>query len=169
MRNLTLFGFYALSFANANSTGSTFVPTNPYNSAVDYGRASFAVRNHAVIGGSYTARYHITLSPFLIANSGTPYNITTGLDNNGDSVFNDRPTFNGSPNAVTASCFNANPFSIPASVSGQYPSPGQTVPINYCTGPSNITFNLRASKTIGFGLTTLCWMIWGMFLGAPEA
>ena len=27
----------------------------------------------------------------LDSNSGGPYSITTGIDNNGDSIFNDRP------------------------------------------------------------------------------
>ena len=31
------------------------------------------------------------LSPVLLLSSGLPYNITTGLDNNGDSIPNDRP------------------------------------------------------------------------------
>ena len=151
LRNLTLFGFYALSFANANTTGSTFHPTNPFNTQVDYGRASFANTNRGVIGGSYTPRYHITLSPFLIANSGTPYNITNGsTDNNGDSIFNDRPTFR---NGQSGNCFVGSDFTVPP-VTGQDPAPGQTIPINYCTGPANVTFNLRASKTIGFGPKT---------------
>src|SRR5439155_17082996 len=31
---------------------------------------------------------------------------------------------------------------------------GTRVPVNYCTGPGNATFNLRFSKTIGFGRET---------------
>ena len=30
---------------------------------------------------------------FMIANSGTPFNITTGRDTNGDTFFSERPAF----------------------------------------------------------------------------
>jgi len=148
LHNLTVFGFYALSFAKANTGGSTSFATNPYNSAVDYGRASFANRNRMVLGGTYSAPFLINVSPFIIANSGNPYNLTAGRDLNGDSLFNDRPYFR---NAGSGNCFNGSDFDPNTPASGT-PTAGETlVPINYCTGPANLTFNLRLSKTIGFG------------------
>jgi hypothetical protein len=44
------------------------------------------------------------------ANSGSPYTITTGLDNNGDSIFNDRPplTPRNSVRLPWRSTFSAN-------------------------------------------------------------
>ena len=35
----------------------------------------------------------------LAANTGTPYNVTTGFDDNGDAIFNDRPA-GGTRNSV---------------------------------------------------------------------
>jgi hypothetical protein len=40
---------------------------------------------------STQALRNLNASLTLAANTGTPYTITTGLDNNGDSIFNDRP------------------------------------------------------------------------------
>ncbi len=139
---LMLFGFYALSFANSNTSGDSFIPTSS-NPRVDYGRAAFATRNFGVIGGSYNAPYKFTLSPFILARSGTPYNVTTGTDVNGDSVYNDRPAF---ANGSAAACNSASSFVTPAQGSNY-----TEIPINYCTGPAVATVNLRLSRTFGFG------------------
>ena len=138
-RRVTAFGYYALNIANSNTSGSTFNPTST-NPATDYGRAAFANRNQMVAGASYSAPYKISLSPFLIARSGTPYNITTGKDNNGDSIYNDRPGFmpGQAINCASAASFN------PSNVGGE-------IPINDCTGPAIFTFNLRAARVFGFG------------------
>jgi hypothetical protein len=139
-RVVTGFGYYALNVGNSNTSGSAFIPTST-NPRVDYGRAGFVNRNFAVIGAGYTAPYKISLAPFMIVHSGTPYNITTGLDNNGDAVYNDRPAFT---NGTSASCSTASSFTSPT------PGTAYTeIPINYCTGPAAFTFNLRASRSFG--------------------
>ena len=82
----------------------------------------------------------------MIASSGSPYNITTGQDLNGDSIFNDRPSF-------------ATPSSIPSNVVtnrfGSFdlvPQPGESlVPVNELTGPERFSLNVRLSKSFGFG------------------
>src|SRR5947209_8410172 len=97
------------------------------------------------IGGNFSLPYSFSLSPFVIINSGQPYNLTTGQDNNTDSIFNDRPWFaTSNANAVCSSR---------ASFSTTDPSLG-LVPVNNCTGPADATLNLRLSKTIGFGPET---------------
>jgi hypothetical protein len=158
-KRLSLFGFYTLNYANSNAssggsaggffssggTSSASFLSNQYDPLADYGRAAFDVRHRAFIGGNITLPYAFSLSPFIIINSGQPYNLTTGQDNNGDSIFNDRPSFvNANENAV---CTARADFATGATAFGE-------VPINYCTGPSNTTFNLRLSKTIGFGPET---------------
>lgn len=142
MRNLTMFGFYALQFVNTNTSGSGFIPTST-DPKVDYGRAAFANRSFGVMGATWQAPYRFSVSPFLLARSGSPYNITTGTDVNGDSVYNDRPAF---ANGTTADCAIASTFSTPAAGSTY-----KEIPINYCTGPATATFNLRLSRTFGFG------------------
>jgi hypothetical protein len=142
---VNLFGFYALSFADANTSGATFFPTSNTDTHADYGRATFARRQFGVFGGSMQLRYGITASPFLIAQAGTPYNITSGLDPLNTSIYNARPYF---LNGESGSCRTSADFS--ANQTGSL----TPVPINYCTGPANATFNLRLSKVFGFGPKT---------------
>jgi hypothetical protein len=142
---VSLFGFYALSFANANTSGSGFFPTSNTDTRVDYGRSSFAKRNIGVFGGSLQLPYKFTASPFMIAQSGTPYNLTTGLDPLGTSIYNQRPYF---VNGDSGSCRVAADFS--STQTGNL----TPVPINYCAGPANFTLNLRLARTFGFGPKT---------------
>jgi hypothetical protein len=141
----SVFSFYTLNFANSNTSGAGSFPSNPYNISADYGRASFDIRSRFMLGGSFNAPYHFSFSPFIIANSGQPFNVTTGQDYNGDSIYNDRPAF-------------ATDLSRPSVVRTAYgafdtqPIAGQKlVPVNYLTGPSNFTINMRVSKVFGFG------------------
>ena len=143
--HMNLFGFYAISFANANTSGAGFFPTSNTDTKVDYGRATFAFRQFGVFGGSLNFPHGVTASPFMIAQAGTPYNITTGTDPFGSSIYNTRPYFR---NGSSGNCFNGGDFST-SGVGGLTP-----VPINYCTGPANVSINLRVAKVIGFGPKT---------------
>jgi hypothetical protein len=146
LRHMSLFGFYSLNFADANTTGSGFIPTSNSNTRIDYGRATFANRQFGVFGGSIQLPYAFTASPFIIARSGTPYNITSGLDPNGTSVYNARPYF---VNGSSGNC------AVAADFSGTNPNNNLTpVPINYCTSQANATVNLRLFRTFGFGERT---------------
>jgi hypothetical protein len=140
--HLTVFGFYSLNLADANTSGSGFFPTSNTDTKVDYGRAAFAHTSFGVVGGSWQLPYQFTASPFIIAQSGTPYNLTTGQDPAGTSVYNARPYF---ANGDSGSCRLSTDFS--ATQTGNL----VPVPINYCTGPANFTFNLRAARVFGFG------------------
>ncbi len=142
-RYYSLFGYYSLNFAKSDTAGATSFPSNSGDIGADYGRSTFDTRSRLFLGGSITAPYHISLSPFVIAASGTPYNITTGTDVNGDSQYVDRPYF---ANGASGRCGVASDFVVPPK--------GATytqIPINYCTGPVLFTANLRVSKTFGFG------------------
>jgi hypothetical protein len=138
---LSFFGFYALSFATSNADGATAFATDSLNPKTDYGPALFANRNRALLIGNWTAPYRISVNPFFSVNSGGFYNITTGTDLNGDTVINDRAGF---ANGVSGDCKNALTFTTAVTSSNR-------VPQGYCTGPSKVQFNLRLSKTFGFG------------------
>jgi hypothetical protein len=151
---LQLFGYYTLNYANSDTAGVTSFASNSYDISQDYGRGAFDVRHRLFLGGSIGLPYAVRLSPFLIASTGAPFNITTFNDLNGDSQFNDRPGF-----ISTATCPAGMP---PASGSSVYCTPLGTfdaaptageklVPINYGTGPAHVTMNMRLSKTFGFG------------------
>jgi len=165
-KKVSLFGFYTLGYANANVsaggggggffgsglTSSASFLSNQYDPMADYGRSAFDVRHRAFIGGSMEVPYGFRLSPFVIISSGQPYNITTGTDLNGDSIFNDRPLLVSTATcgavAVTGSVY-CTPL---GTFNAALPARGQTVlPVNYGNGPASATFNLRLSKTFGFG------------------
>src|SRR5439155_5884236 len=149
-QKVSLFGYYTLNYANGD-TSSTVIPgfpTNQYNVSQDYGRAPFDVRHRVFLGGSITMPMQFRLSPFVIASSGSPFNITTGQDTNGDSIYNDRPTFGALQTALTAPNF-VMPQDV--TLSCNEPSADTRVPINCATGPARFSFNLRLSKTFGFG------------------
>ena len=157
-RALSLFGYYVLNFAKSDTAGITSFPSQPYNIGADYGRASFDRRNRLFLGGNFSLPYHISLSPFIVASSGTPYNVTLGRDLNGDSVFNDRPSF-AAPNSIPAGQVGSNTIAGCGSFAGPDPNNPNAaytpIPINYCTGPALFVTNLRASKTFGFGPSTV--------------
>jgi hypothetical protein len=158
-RRVSLFGFYTLNYAKSDtssggsaggffSSGTTTMASflsNQFDPFADYGRAAFDVRHRLFLGGNISLPYAFSLSPFIVISSGSPYNLTTGQDNNGDSIFNDRPSF--ATTSSNAGCTSRADFSVVSTNFGQ-------VPINQCTGPGNATLNLRVSKTIGFGRET---------------
>jgi hypothetical protein len=144
---LSLFGYYTLNYANSDTgAGAGSFPSINNNISLDYGRSAFDIRHRFFFGGTIGLPYAFRLSPFMMASSGTPYNVTTGQDLNADSIFNDRPSF-------------ATPNSIPANVVTNHfgafdvvPQPGDPrVPVNYLTGPGRFSMNLRLSKSFGFG------------------
>ena len=87
---LSLNGYYALNYANSDTSGSGSFPSNPYDIGADYGRAGFDIRDRAFFGGTVTLPKGFRLNPFMIINSGTPFNVTVPLDLIGDFHF-ERP------------------------------------------------------------------------------
>ncbi len=90
-RAISLFGYYSLNSAHGDTSGAGADITTPGNIKADYGRTTFDVKSRIFLAGSITLPKFIQLSPFMIQQSGTPYNITTGSDNNYDTFFNSRP------------------------------------------------------------------------------
>jgi hypothetical protein len=138
---LSVFGFYALNFANSNANGADSFPTDSLNPKTDYGRALFVQKHRVFLFGNWQAPLGLNLSPFLSVNSGSYYNITTGTDLNGDSIINDRAGF---ANGVSGDCKNALDFTTDVTAANRV-TPG------YCTGPANVSGNLRIAKVFGFG------------------
>jgi hypothetical protein len=150
---IQLFGFYTLNYANSDTGGVSSFASNAYDISQDYGRASFDTRHRLFFGGSFALPYAIRLSPFMIASSGTPFNINTADDLNGDSIFNDRPGFVSNTTCPGSGTVSGTTYCTPlGTFADALPSPGQrVVPINYGTGPAHFVMNLRIGKTIGFG------------------
>jgi Carboxypeptidase regulatory-like domain len=150
---LQLFGYYSLSYANSDTAGVSSFASNSYDISQDYGRASFDVRHRLFLGGSIGLPYLFRLSPFMVFSSGTPFNIVSPLDLNGDSLYNNRPslistaTCPGTQISGTTYCTQLGTFDALGVT-------GTPLPINYGTGPNHFVMNLRLTKTIGFGPST---------------
>jgi Carboxypeptidase regulatory-like domain len=141
----SLFGYYTLNYANANTNTLKTFPSNQYDLNVDYGPAAYAQRHRVLLVGTIAAPWAIRLSPFIVAQSGLPYDVTVGQDLNGDSIFYDRPSFAVNPGAGCTSPLAVCHYNLT-------PAPNDPrVPINSLMGPTRFSVNLRLSKTFGFG------------------
>ncbi len=144
-RNITLFVLYVLNYANSDTDGPASFPANPYDLSTEYGRSVLDERYRFVLGAAIAAPGKFQLSPYIIARSGTPFNITTGTDTNGDGVLTERPAFASDPT-------NAGVLITPFGVLDPRPTAGEEIlPRNYGEAPSSFSVNLRVSRTFGFG------------------
>jgi hypothetical protein len=147
-----LFGYYTLNYARSDTSGVSSLPSNSYSIGQDYGRASFDTRHRVFLGGTIALPYLFRLSPFMIASSGSPFNITSPNDLNGDSVLNDRPGLL-SRAACSSVVVPTPPSTVYCTPLGTFDAAGtgSVVPVNYGTGPAHFVLNLRLTKTFGFG------------------
>ena len=77
--HFSIFAFYPYNNAHADTSGVGYKPSVAGHAGFDYGRANFDVHNRFVLLGNILAPWQLSFAPFLSVNSGTPYNITTGL------------------------------------------------------------------------------------------
>jgi hypothetical protein len=145
---LSLFGYYTLNYADSNTAGIASFPSNQYDLAVDWGRGAFDIRNRLFLGGTISLPYMFRISPFMVASSGIPFNVTSGVDTFNDSLYTERPTY-----AEFQQVLIADAGKIPGNVSFNcLPPSGQAeIPINCGQSPGRFALNLRVSKTFGFG------------------
>jgi len=144
-QGFNLFANYSLGFANGDSDGAGSFPGYSYALEDEFGRSSFDVRHNFVVGGNFSMPWGISVSPFIIASSGRPFNITRGVDANGDTLFTERPTFSQLADACTRWGVTASYCDITDQ------DPNAIIPRNYGQGPGFFTVNLRLGKNFGFG------------------
>src|SRR5436190_8050059 len=151
-RTFTLSGNYSLSKStnDTDGQGSTLFPMNSYDTSGEFGRGGFDVRHRFTVFGTINLPWwKVVLNPFVIANTGPPFNITTGQDLNLDRQANERPSF-----AVNANC-SVPSLTIKCTPFGNFnlkPLPGETIiPRNYGNAPGSFVVNLRVSRTFQFG------------------
>jgi hypothetical protein len=136
---LSVFGSYQRALAFQDTDGPFTIPASSADLAAEWGPAP-APRHQVAAGASFAlpGPGEISISPLVRAMSALPFNITTGMDNNGDTQFADRPAVAqpGDPGAVVT----------PYGVFNPNPGPGQTiVPRNSGVGPTELTLDLTAS------------------------
>jgi hypothetical protein len=145
IKQLSLHGFYTFNDAKSDTQGVTYVPSDAQNPGLDYGRASFGIKQRIFLLGTYAAPHGVVIAPLLAAQSGTPYNLVIGSDFTENNQFNARPTYGvcGVAGVVstTYGCLDTDPAG-----KGE-----KMVPYNAALGPSNFVMHMRVSKVIGIG------------------
>jgi hypothetical protein len=90
-RRTMLFANYSRRDQQNDADGPFSVPANSYDLSGEWGAAAGVPRHVFSAIANTTVFKNIRLGLSATARSGSPYNVTTGRDDNGDSVFNDRP------------------------------------------------------------------------------
>ena len=80
---------------DADTSGS--FPQSSYSDKGEFARAGWEATDRVFAIGQISLPRNVSLSAQFDAASGLPYNVVTGTDNNGDGIFNDRPSYAGQP------------------------------------------------------------------------
>lgn len=147
-RRLYLFAFYFAQRDQSDANGTSWFASNPYNIRQDYGRDDSDTGQGFYTGAAIKLPHGVNVQPFISTHSGRPFNITTGTDLNGDTIYNDRPAF-------------ATDLSRPSVVQTIYgnfdtaPLPSQTIiPYNYGHAHGLLWVDLQASELFHVGPRT---------------
>jgi hypothetical protein len=136
---------YSFNKTNSDDGGVSGSPFDAYDFSNEWGRANFDTRHFLWANSSYQLPLGISVNTFIVANSGNPFNITTGRDTNGDTFFVERPAFAtdlSKPGVIITplGAFDPNP------VPGQ-----QIIPRNFGEGENFLSVSMGLSRTIRFG------------------
>jgi carboxypeptidase family protein len=140
-KNVTLWSAYTLTNSKTDTESADSFPANSYDMRSEYGR-SVTPRHSLYWGGWIRMKGGFDITPLVLWRSDVPFDITTGRDSNGDSLFNDRPAFatdKSRPSVVTTrfGTFDLSPL------------PGQQIiPRNFGTSPNFFIANLRVGRRI---------------------
>lgn len=144
-QTISLFGNYNLNRAMSDFDSPITFPGNPYSLTGEYGPASWDIRHKVYAGGTINTRWNVRFSPLISLQSGAPFDITTGSDLYGTTLFNARPGIATDPTR-------------PGLIQTAYglldpnPIPGETIlSRNYGRGPGQMSVNLRIAKFFTFG------------------
>ena len=124
-------------------------PRDSYDLTGEFGRSSFDIRHRFTVFGTINLPWwKVVVNPFVIANSGPGFNITTGQDRNLDRQLTERPSFAARQTLLARSTIKCTRF-------GKFnlePLPGETIiPRNFGQAPGFWVVNLRVSRAFAFG------------------
>jgi hypothetical protein len=145
-RRILVYGRYIAQDLRSSALGATVFPANSYNIGEDFGRKGPSRRQELIMGSTFALPGRFSAVAYLSALSGAPFNITTGTDLNGDTLYTDRPSFatSASPSASVV----ANRF-------GRFdltPQPGERIiPANYGTGPTFFVLSTSLERSFSLG------------------
>jgi Carboxypeptidase regulatory-like domain len=146
---------------NVNFYGNSGTPQSSYSNRGEFARPDWQ-SSGALAESDLKLPYKIELSTQAYWHYGTPYNITTGTDSNGDGTFNDRPSYA----SAQGSGIYSTPFGLMTTnaVNGDVPHNLGTMPTivhmysnlsrAFKLGPQDndhpytLTFNVRSSNLL---------------------
>jgi hypothetical protein len=88
---LNLMVQYTYSHTIDDTSGPFSMPANNYDLRAERGRSDLDRRHRLNLFATYTLPFAFKFGTVVALNSGIPYNITTGVDSNNDTVALDRP------------------------------------------------------------------------------
>ncbi len=144
------FGFFA-GYVHMDFLGNvgkgTVMPQNSYSDAGERARSDWEQTHQFFMFGNVNLPRKVELSMQLDASSGSPYNVTTGTDANGDGDFNDRPSYAVAGSAGTSGVYNTR-FGLLSTnaVNGDVPRNLGTMP-----GLVHLDMNLSRAFTLSKG------------------
>jgi hypothetical protein len=138
---LTYYGTYIWSRSLSDTDGPGSFPASSYNLAAEWGRSLQDIRQTFYWGGWITGPFKLDINPTFIIRSGAPFNITTGRDLDGDSLFLERPALASDESGTDVVATPFGRFNL---------SPGANEPRigrNFGHGPRFMTTHLKIGKT----------------------
>jgi hypothetical protein len=141
LARVNLFGTYLYRSSLSDTDGPYTVVANAATLQGEYGRGGDDERHRVMIGSWVSLPREISISGLLTVGSGRPFNITTGLDNDGDMLFLDRPAAAapGTPGAVSTAFGD---FDLQL-------DPGQPMIVrNAGQGPRQVVLNIGVAKVL---------------------
>jgi hypothetical protein len=105
-----ILGMVMYQYANARNYADfpTALPSDSTNPDADWGPSAQDVRHRLFLNFNAPLANGVRMGLSVQGSSALPYNVTTGLDDNNDTVFNDRPAGVGRNSARGASQWTAN-------------------------------------------------------------
>lgn len=141
---ISLNSYYAWNRVMSNTDGLNSFPANPTDFSGEYGPAANDIRRRFLLAGTVSLRWGIRLNPNVTLQSGAPFNITSGEDFYGTTLFNARPGIASGPGTGIVL--------TPYGYLDTRPRPNEKIlSRNFGRGPGQETVNLRVSKIWGFG------------------
>jgi hypothetical protein len=144
-KKLSIWAFAVVGHQESDTNGAGSFASNSYNVGADAGTISGFSPRQLYSGINARPGWDTAINVFFGARSTTNFNITTGLDNNGDTIYNDRPAF----------ATDLTRASVVKTAYGNFdtnPLPGQTIiPINYGRAPGMVYTEIYFNKNFRFG------------------
>ncbi len=157
-KSFSIFSNYTLSWTNSDADSPFALPADSYNLRPEWARALTDRRHAFFVGGTVNLPRGIRLSPYVQAISGVPFNITTGQDDNRDTIITDRPAgisrnsnlsaelYGSLTNRCLSGCQpGATPLMLLDFLRTNFPNGVEAV------GPGARYANLSVSKSFGLG------------------